>query len=146
MRPAGAVTRTSATLMRLEHVRKRAARISLTPLIDVVFILLLFFMLTTRFGQQQAMAIDLPGTGGEIEPLSDVVVLNLSTDGSIRIAGQRVESTALPTHPAMLQLAVDDPLVRIDVNDDATLQTLVRALELFESLGVSDVSVRGLRR
>ena len=134
--------------MRLEPPRRRRAIVALTPLIDVVFILLLFFMLTTRFGQPQAMTLRMPGEGGTAGGASaDVVVLRLNADATVGLPdGRDVPLAALDADPVPAALLADAVPVRLEVDDGADLQGLVTALDRLEAIGFADVSVRGLGR
>ncbi len=56
----------------------------MTPLVDVAFLLLTFFMLTTQFKPQEEVSIVLPSSHSENKlPESDVVTINLAQDGRI---------------------------------------------------------------
>ena len=134
--------------MRLDLPPGRRAVIGLTPLIDVVFILLLFFMLTTRFGQPQAMVLRMPGVGGPASDASaDVAVLRLHADATVGLPdGRDVPRAALGADPAVAALLADAVPVRLEVDDEADLQGLVTTLDRLESIGFADVAVRGLGR
>jgi biopolymer transport protein ExbD len=58
--------------------------IDMTPLVDVAFLLLTFFMLTTQFRPQEEVTIVLPSSHSEFKlPESDVMTINLASDGRI---------------------------------------------------------------
>jgi len=58
--------------------------IDMTPLVDVAFLLLTFFMLTTQFKPPEEVQIDLPSSNSVFKlPESDVMTLSLSKDGRI---------------------------------------------------------------
>jgi biopolymer transport protein ExbD len=65
--------------------RKRyGVMIDMTPLVDVAFLLLTFFMLTTQFKPPEEVTIELPASHSEIKlPESNVMTLSLSKDGRI---------------------------------------------------------------
>ena len=134
--------------MRLDLPRGRRATIGLTPLIDVVFILLLFFMLTTRFGQPQAMSLSVPGEGGTASAASaDAAVLRLRADATVGLPdGRDVPPAALGADPAVRALLAGAVPVRLEVDDGADLQSLVTTLDRLEAIGLADVVVRGLGR
>jgi biopolymer transport protein ExbD len=63
---------------------RQGVRIDMTPLVDVAFLLLTFFMLTTQFKPQEEVSIVLPSSHSENKlPESDVVTINLAQDGRI---------------------------------------------------------------
>ena len=63
--------------------RKRAGRMSLTPLIDCVFILLVFFMLQTNFMKPRAMEFSQATGSSKIESESSMVVVEIHEYGSV---------------------------------------------------------------
>jgi biopolymer transport protein ExbD len=65
--------------------RKRyGVLIDMTPLVDVAFLLLTFFMLTTQFKPPEEVTIELPSSHSQFKlPESDVMTLSLSKDGRI---------------------------------------------------------------
>lgn len=69
--------------------RRGEANLELTPLIDVVFLLLIFFLITTTFaqGQEDELPIDLPEavSGQEATDQDDEIVLYITKDGSVQI-------------------------------------------------------------
>jgi biopolymer transport protein ExbD len=64
--------------------RRQGVRIDMTPLVDVAFLLLTFFMLTTQFKPDEVVTVELPSSHSEIKlPESDVMMVSLSKDGRI---------------------------------------------------------------
>lgn len=63
---------------------RQGVRIDMTPLVDVAFLLLTFFMLTTQFKPTEEVTIILPASHSDFKlPESDVMTINLSKDGRI---------------------------------------------------------------
>src|SRR5512136_552917 len=64
--------------------RRQGIRIDMTPLVDVAFLLLTFFMLTTQFRPQEEVTIELPSSNSEFKlPESDVMTVNVAKDGRL---------------------------------------------------------------
>ena len=53
--------------MKFRRQSQEEVSVNLTPLIDVVFLLLIFFMVSTTFTQETRLAIDLPEASGEVQ-------------------------------------------------------------------------------
>jgi biopolymer transport protein ExbD len=69
-----------------KHKKKRRVgiRIDMTPMVDVAFLLLTFFMLTTAFSRPQSMEINLPPSETKVEVAeSNLLTLRVMEDGSI---------------------------------------------------------------
>jgi len=63
---------------------RQGVRIDMTPLVDVAFLLLTFFMLTTQFKPQEEVTIVLPSSHSDFKlPESDVMTINIAEDGRI---------------------------------------------------------------
>jgi biopolymer transport protein ExbD len=64
--------------------RRVGIRIDMTPLVDIAFLLLTFFMMTTQFKPLEEVEIILPSSHSEFKlPESDVMTINISEDGRI---------------------------------------------------------------
>lgn len=113
---------------------RKASKISLTALIDVVFILLMFFMLTSTFSQWKAVDFHSPVASDkpiEVEPQS----LILRSDGSLRLADGSVEIDAAQSVPVNA-FADTQPLILIP-EADARVQVIVSRLEELKQLGIA---------
>jgi biopolymer transport protein ExbD len=108
-------------------------RPSLTPMIDVVFLLLVFFMLAARFGQDQAIPLRIGAGAGEWSgPPRLVEVL---PDGQ-RLNGVVVAPEALVAGLARLVENPADPII-LRPRDGASLQRLVDVMETLSGAGYS---------
>lgn len=67
--------------------KRMGIRIDMTPLVDVAFLLLTFFMLTTQFRPDEAVTVELPASHSEIKlPESGVMMISLGKDGRIYLS------------------------------------------------------------
>ncbi|KCZ93493.1 ExbD/TolR family protein [Hyphomonas johnsonii] len=121
------------------QLKPAGTKISLTPLIDVVFILLLFFMLTSTFADRRSMDMVTPALASVPDVTDALVTLDLTTEG-IRFEGQSVAPDALV---ATLQprLASGDPVV-IQVAPGVGLEACVSVMDALEAAGARSISLR----
>lgn len=117
------------------HPRTRRHLISLTPLVDVVFILLIFFMLASSFNDWRSFNMALPVRGVAADIPQDPIILQLSGDGAMLIAGRVVEGLDLVS--ALSAQIVENPerKIIIGVEEGVTVQQTVTALDLVEQAG-----------
>jgi len=74
--------------MQFRPPHRKAAMISLTPLIDVVFILLTFFMLASSFLDWHSIDLNAPASGRSVASSQSVpLVVGIGTDGAVSLAG-----------------------------------------------------------
>ena len=119
---------------------KRRRMMSLTPLIDVVFQLLIFFMLTTSFLQTQALSVVTPAANQkELPQDARVVEIWLMGDGSLRVDGDPVPAAGLADAVRAKIGDRDDMTVTILAERDSRTQQLVRAVEAAREAGASNV-------
>ncbi|MCB1668566.1 MAG: biopolymer transporter ExbD [Pseudomonadales bacterium] len=84
--------------MKFRRQRKSENGVNLTPLIDVVFLLLIFFMVSTTFTKETHLVIDLPEAEGEsVEQPAMVVEVLVNRDGSYSINGNALVNRDIET-------------------------------------------------
>ena len=126
--------------------RRRADNgINLTPLIDVVFLLLIFFMVTTTFTRESRLLIELPEADAEVVDSAQVPVeLVISRDGSYAVNGQNLINRDIKTIMAALKdIAGEDgdtPLV-ITADAQAAHQAVVTAMDAAGRLGFTRLNI-----
>jgi biopolymer transport protein ExbD len=71
--------------------RRSSVRIDMTPMVDVAFLLLIFFMCTTQFKPPERIAVQLPLSSSEIRvPESDTIILTVNREGQFFISSESV--------------------------------------------------------
>ena len=85
--------------MNLRKFRRESPAIDLTPLIDVVFMLLIFFMVSTTFKDQSMIRIDLPKASQQKEEEAQEKPIDLTIDvqGNFYVNDKRVVNTQIET-------------------------------------------------
>ncbi len=129
--------------MYFARTERRTRPIPLTPLIDVVFLLIVFFMLSTTFIRIEAMELGLPGTEGGKAGAAGKPPLLIDIAGNGKVYWQR--ELVLPTTlRAKLEAELQrDPGRKVLVRSGKgiTVQKLVSVLDIAYLAGVKDVAV-----
>jgi biopolymer transport protein ExbD len=113
--------------------RHKARKISLTALIDVVFILLMFFMLTSSFSQWKAVDFNSPAVSNE--PVDEQpVALVLRADSSMQTADNSVDIAAKQSIPVHAFTA-NKPLILIP-QADTPVQIIISRFEEIKQHGL----------
>jgi biopolymer transport protein ExbD len=119
--------------------------INLTPLIDVVFLLLIFFMVSTTFEHQSRIQIELPEATAEATAQEDdKLEILVDAQGRYFIGDQQVINTELRTLKTAISKAVGDrgelPVtIRADANTPH--QAVIRVLDATSQLGLTRISL-----
>jgi biopolymer transport protein ExbD len=115
-------------------------RISLTPLIDIVFILLLFFILETNFLQLGEIGLNLPETESEGKARTPAIVLQLFADGNIWTQGKTLTLETLSVYLVQKELSGETPIV-LAAADPVSVQTLVDVIDLLQEQTLHNLQV-----
>jgi biopolymer transport protein ExbD len=136
--------------MNFSRRKKQPLEITLTPMIDVVFLLLIFFMVTTTFNQQSSLKINLPeASGDEKASGSKIIVLTIDAKGIYFITGddglphQLINQQLDTLKRALLQAAAGSarkiPLI-LSADGQTPHQAVVSALDIASQLGFKRIT------
>ncbi|MCB9684773.1 MAG: biopolymer transporter ExbD [Alphaproteobacteria bacterium] len=81
--------------MKLPHRKRREVTLNLSPLIDVIFILLIFVVLVAKFADQERIDVDLPSAEAGRPAEVDALLVEVDADGQVWVEGQLVARDAL---------------------------------------------------
>ena len=119
--------------------------INLTPLIDVVFLLLIFFMVSTTFDRHAKLKVELPEASAKpAQQQQEPVVISIDAKGNYFINDRQVVNTTLDTLKIALQKTVGDREdVSLVLRADASTphQAVVRAMDAASQLGLTRLSI-----
>ena len=131
-----------------EHSPEEEVSINLTPLIDVVFLLLIFFMVSTTFDTTSQLKIKLPEASQQRNNVPDKK-LNIVIDakGRFFLNSREITSQKSDALMAAVQRAItgtDQPVV-IQSDAASPVQSLVTAMDVVGRLGLTKVSIATTR-
>ena len=106
---------------------------SLTPMIDVVFLLLIFFMLAARFGHEVALPLA-PAGAGSAEWPGPPRLVDFGPEGELWLNGAAIAPDALAASLGALSDSPADPVI-LRPQGDANLQALVALSESLQASG-----------
>ncbi|MGI9274713.1 MAG: ExbD/TolR family protein [Endozoicomonas sp.] len=129
--------------------RRQAAgevSVNLTPLIDVVFLLLIFFMVSTTFTRETQLAIDLPEASGEVREQQEKsqVEIVIGKDGEYSVNGKSLVNSQLDTlKNALAKVSEGDSELPLIITADAKTpyQSVVTAMDAAGQLGFANLSM-----
>lgn len=122
--------------------------INLTPMIDVVFLLLIFFMVGTQFNQQERQVnIQLPGinTLNSMLPMPQRREVQVGANGIAYLDGQAVTVVELTQRLGEMKRRYPDLRVAVRADAEARQRDLVPVYGAIEKAGVTDMAILGLQ-
>ena len=126
--------------MRVEPLPKKHRAISLTPLVDVIFLLLLFFMLSSTFTQFGQVEIGAPAVGGGSEALPKAILM-VDPD-RLRLNGRTIAQDNLATEVATLIETGNDSIL-VYIQGSSSTQLLVTVMSELKTVPGLTVTVAG---
>ncbi len=131
--------------MKFRRQRLGEVSINLTPLIDVVFLLLIFFMVSTTFNRETQLTIDLPEATGETrESDGREIEILIDEGGNYRVNGQGLIDNRMRTlQAAIYKLSAGDTTLPMIITADAQAahQYVVRAMDAAGQMGFVHLSI-----
>lgn len=131
--------------MNFKRQNKEELSLNLTPLIDIVFLLLIFFMVSTTFTKESHLSINLPEADGEVSDApKKMVEVVIDKDGQYSINGQNLITSKLITlKQAIEKVSQGDRSLPFIITADAATphESVVRAMDAAGQLGFSRLSI-----
>ncbi|MFC3680130.1 ExbD/TolR family protein [Bacterioplanoides pacificum] len=131
--------------MNFKRQNREEVAVNLTPLIDIVFLLLIFFMVSTTFTKENHLSIDLPQASTEASdaPLQALEIL-ISAAGEFTVNDQALVNSQLNTLKRALQKTLgerDSAPVIITADAKTPHEAVVRAMDAAGQLGLVNLSI-----
>ncbi|NCF18100.1 MAG: biopolymer transporter ExbD [Haliea sp.] len=131
--------------MKFRRQRREEVGINLTPLIDVVFLLLIFFMVSTTFTRETQLSIDLPEAEGKaVEASDEQIEILIDEAGRYRVNGQGLVDTRMRTlQAAIYKISAGDTTLPMIITADAQAahEDVVRAMDAAGQMGFVHLSI-----
>ena len=131
--------------MKFARRTRQEVDVNLTPLIDVVFLLLIFFMVSTTFTRETHLSIDLPEAGSAADPVADqILAVSITREGSYAINGvSLLNNSAAALKAAIEESSEGDSSVPLVITADSATphQAVVTALDVAGKLGFSQLRI-----
>lgn len=131
--------------MKFSNESKKGPRLNMTSLIDVVFLLLIFFMVTTTFEKQAKLKIELPEANKKINnQAQQQIVISISQKGAIYLNNNELLNSQYDSIATSLKALVTSeqrPTVIIRADADAAHKHVVTVMDVLADLDFKSVSI-----
>ena len=131
--------------------RTEDASVNLTPMIDVVFLLVIFFMVGSHFGEAQGrIDVNVPGVG-DLRAMTrqpDERMVEVSGDGRVTLDNRPVSLDELSRQLRAMHQQYPDVRVAIRGEADASFQRVAEVLQVIRGTGIQQMGIaaKGMRR
>ena len=122
-------------------VDEEEATIDMTPMLDVVFIMLIFFIVTASFVKEAGIDVNRPEAATAVKKDRANILVAISDTGEIWINKRRVDARAVQANIERLHAENPQGTVVIQADKKATTETLIKVMDASRAAGVYDVSI-----
>ena len=130
--------------MRFSRRNRESLELNITPLIDVVFLLLIFFMVSTTFTRETQLLIDLPESSIDARLIEEVVDISISKRGSIAVNQRLIYDADLESLvSAITEVSGTKNTLPIVIRADAETphQSVIMAMDAVGRLGFTKIKI-----
>ncbi|MDC0602329.1 biopolymer transporter ExbD [Aliiglaciecola sp.] len=122
-------------------VEEEEATIDMTPMLDVVFIMLIFFIVTASFVKESGIDVNRPEAATAVKKDRANILVAISDKGEIWINKRRVDVRAVQANIERLKAENPQGTVVIQADRKATTEVLIKVMDASRAAGVYDVSI-----
>ncbi|PID41051.1 MAG: biopolymer transporter ExbD [Proteobacteria bacterium] len=115
--------------------------IDLTPMLDVVFIMLIFFIVTTSFIKETGIDINRPSAATAEKKSKGNILIAITQDGEIWLDKRRIDIRAVRANIQRLKAKFPQSSVIIQSDTESKTGTLVRVMDQIRLAGVQNISI-----
>ncbi len=132
--------------MEFEGRARIHSHLDIAPLIDIVFLLLVFFMLTSTFLVPEAIELELPESASASTTEVTPITVSLDSKGQLALDGELIELEKL--RPALAARLKQQPDSAITLKSDAhtELQPLLRVMDEIRAAGGTQIALATLQK
>ena len=128
-------------LMKKRDDDENTGEIDLTPMLDVVFILLIFFIVTSVFVTEAGIDVNKPDASTALPRSQDLILIAVSGDGQIWIDGEQIDGRFVRSRFERRLAETPNASVVIQGDEAAENQYVMRILEAARDANIASVSI-----
>ncbi len=122
-------------------VEEEESNIDMTPMLDVVFIMLIFFIVTASFVKEAGIDVNRPEANTAVQKDRANILIAISDTGEIWINKRRVDIRSVAENIIGLRAENPQGTVVIQADKKATTDVLIKVMDASREAGVYDVSI-----
>ena len=115
--------------------------INLTPMLDVVFIMLIFFIVTASFIKEAGIQVSRPDAITAEKQEDAAILIAISPNNEVWIDRREVDSSNIRTHIERLHAENPKGSIVIQADEESTNEILVMVMEAAKQVGVTNVAI-----
>jgi biopolymer transport protein ExbD len=127
--------------MKFRRKKEQVSDVDMSPLIDMVFILLIFFMVSSTFVKDMKLDLERPGASSASRASSKVIRVYIDNTGETYVDGQPVKTWAIQGKLRDMLRASTEKSVLVVTDDSIAVEKLIDVVDQCRLSGAKDVAV-----
>lgn len=128
-------------LNKMLQAQEEKEEIDMTPMLDVVFILLIFFIVTASFVKEAGIDVNRPEAATAVKKERANILVAISDKGDVWINKRKVDIRSVQANIERLKAENPQGTVVIQADKKSTTDTLIKVMDSARAAGVFDVSI-----
>ena len=126
-------------MRRYSYQTEEEPGIDLTPMLDVVFIMLIFFIVTSSFIKESGVEVNRPQADSAAAQDQGNILIAVTADGQVWLDKQVVDVRSVRAHVESMRQELPDSYVVVQADQDARTGLVVKVMDQARLAGVTDV-------
>ncbi|MCV6607545.1 MAG: biopolymer transporter ExbD [Campylobacterales bacterium] len=127
--------------MRRRNRKSEESAIDLTPMLDVVFIMLIFFIVTTSFVRESGIDVNRPSAKTSKSKPKGNILIAIKSNGDVWIDGRNIDIRAVRANVEKLLAEYPDGSVIVQSDTDSKTGVLVEVMDRVREAGIENISI-----
>ena len=119
-----------------------SSRIDITPLIDIIFQLIIFFMLTSNFAIQKGIRVNLPEAKASEGIVIDKINIQITTDRKVHLNSEEVDLQTLGQKTAALHHEFPDASVNLAADGMVYHEDVIRVMDILRQEDITKIAIQ----
>ena len=127
--------------VRRHQIQQDETELDMTPMLDIVFIMLIFFIVTTSFVKEAGIAVNSPEAETAEQRDNANIFIAISADGDVWIDKRQVDARTVRAIVARLHANNPEGAVVIQADEDSATRQLIYVMDQVRLAGVENIAV-----
>ncbi len=127
--------------MKFERTKKPLSAFSLSSLTDIVFLLLIFFLLTSQFVVQTGVKVKLPASKMNEQSIPTKMIVSLTEEGKVYVGSEEVELNSLPVKLDELKNQANEEHLIIRADKSVNIDLVIKVIDAAKSVDVNSFTI-----
>jgi biopolymer transport protein ExbD len=128
-------------MARKQRVEEEEATIDMTPMLDIVFIMLIFFIVTTSFVKQAGVEVLKPAAKTAIKEKSANIFVAVTDGGDVWLDRRKVDVDRVTTNIERLLQEQPTDIVIVQADEEADHGVVVKVMDQIKAAGINRITI-----